>query len=296
MAEFQESYFQDEIREGFKIEGMMKRAWAAQIEVLEIIDAICRKYDLVYYADWGTLLGAVRHQGFIPWDDDIDIAMKRQDYMRFIEIAQKELPGECSIFSVYTEAEYTEVFARVVNSRTISFEEEHLKKYHGCPYIVGVDIFPLDRMPVGKEEKDIQMKLLEIIYEAINKKNIQEYNNLIHEIEILCNVKFDTEKSLQNQLLKLFDTICQLYDTGEGLFTEFAYIECDQHIFEPEWYKERIYMPFETIQVPVPQGYDKILTCMYGDYKEPVHNGAVHDYPFYKKQQEILQNLLEKAD
>ena len=132
--------------------------------MLEIIDDICRRYGLVYYADWGTLLGAVRHKGFIPWDDDIDIAMKRQDYMRFIEVAQKELPRECSILSVYTEEKYTEVFARVINSRAISFEAEHLKRYHGCPYIVGVDIFPLDRMPVGEEEKDIQMKLLEKEY------------------------------------------------------------------------------------------------------------------------------------
>ena len=137
MAEFQESYFQDEIREGFKIDGIMKRAWAAQIEVLEIIDHICRKYGLMYYADWGTLLGTVRHEGFIPWDDDIDIAMKRQDYMRFIEIAKKELPDDCSMLSVYTEDEYAEGFARVVNSRAISFEKEHLKKYHGCPFVVG---------------------------------------------------------------------------------------------------------------------------------------------------------------
>ena len=299
MAEFQESYFQDEVRDGFKIEGMMKRAWAAQIEVLEIIDDICRRYGLVYYADWGTLLGAVRHKGLIPWDDDIDIAMKRQDYMRFIEVAQKELPRECSILSVYTEEKYTEVFARVINSRAISFEAEHLKRYHGCPYIVGVDIFPLDRMPVGEEEKDIQMKLLEIIYEAINKKNIEECadKSLINEIEMLCNVKFDSEKPVKNQLLRLFDTICQLYDMGEGGVIEYSsYIECDKYIFEPEWYKKWIYMPFETFQIPVPQGYDKILTSMYGEYLKPIFNGAAHDYPFYKKQQEIIYNLVENIN
>lgn len=70
----------------------MKRAWAAELEVLSEIDKICKKHNIQYFADWGTLLAAVRHEGFIPWDDDLDITMKREDYHRFMEIAQTELP------------------------------------------------------------------------------------------------------------------------------------------------------------------------------------------------------------
>ena len=86
MAEFPESYFKGEEKEGFYVEEMMKRAWAAQIEVLELIDRICKEYEIPYFADWGTLLGTIRHKGFIPWDDDIDIVMKRDDYNRFLRI------------------------------------------------------------------------------------------------------------------------------------------------------------------------------------------------------------------
>ena len=93
MAEFTEEYFKGEEREGFYVEEMMKRAWAAQIEVLEIIDRFCKKYQMQYFADWGTLLGAVRHKGFIPWDDDIDIVMKRADYNRFMRIFNEERPA-----------------------------------------------------------------------------------------------------------------------------------------------------------------------------------------------------------
>ena len=85
--EFPDSYFEDEVREGFFVAGMIKRAWAAQVEVLLDIDKVCKKNQITYFADFGTLLGAVRHQGFIPWDDDLDISMKREDYNRFLAAA-----------------------------------------------------------------------------------------------------------------------------------------------------------------------------------------------------------------
>ena len=77
----------------FIIEPMMKYAWAAEIEVLEVVAEICNRHNIQYFADYGTLLGAVRHKGFIPWDDDIDISMFRSDYERFLKIAPAELPS-----------------------------------------------------------------------------------------------------------------------------------------------------------------------------------------------------------
>ena len=87
--EFPASYFQGEYREGFYVAPMMKRAWAAQMEVLLLFDEICDTYGLKWYIAYGTLLGAVRHKGFIPWDDDIDIWMFREDMMRL-----NDLPDE----------------------------------------------------------------------------------------------------------------------------------------------------------------------------------------------------------
>lgn len=126
MLEFPENYFRGEEREGFYVEEMMKRAWAAQLKVLEEIECICKKYNLTYFADSGTLLGAVRHQGFIPWDDDIDIAMKPADYRRFLQVAEQEMPSGWKLLSLYTHDEYTEVFARMVNSNRINCSQEWL--------------------------------------------------------------------------------------------------------------------------------------------------------------------------
>ena len=91
-----DNFLEGEIRNSFYVESMMKKVWAAQLEVLHEIDRICKKHNITYFADWGTLLGAVRHKGFIPWDDDMDITMKRQDYIKFARA--KGVPAKSVLF------------------------------------------------------------------------------------------------------------------------------------------------------------------------------------------------------
>ena len=96
---FDDSYFEDEVRDGFFVPSLMKRAWASQLEVLSDLDTVCKKLGITYWADAGTMLGAVRHGGIIPWDDDIDVAMPRDDYDRFLEIAPLQLSQQYIIES-----------------------------------------------------------------------------------------------------------------------------------------------------------------------------------------------------
>ena len=114
--QFPDKYFENEIREGFFVPSMVKRAWAAELEVLSEIDKICQKYNIQYFAEWGTLLGAVRHNGFIPWDDDLDIGMKRADYERFLAAAEKELPTGYKINNCRTRDDFWLFLARVMNT------------------------------------------------------------------------------------------------------------------------------------------------------------------------------------
>ena len=98
--ELTREFFYDEVRDGFYIPGIMKRAWGAELTVFSEFDRVCRKYKLPYYATGGTLLAMLRDGKFIPWDDDIDIWMLRADYIRFCKIIKEELPWELSIDSI----------------------------------------------------------------------------------------------------------------------------------------------------------------------------------------------------
>lgn len=101
--EFSKVFLQKEVREGFEIPEMMKRACAAQMEVLAVVADVCDRNGIQQFANGGTLLGAVRHKGFIPWDDDIDICLRRKEYNRLIRILPDQLPYGFTMIGTYSE-------------------------------------------------------------------------------------------------------------------------------------------------------------------------------------------------
>ena len=294
MINFPEDYFKAEVREGFFIEEMMKRAWAAQMKVLEEIERICKKYDLQYFADCGTLLGAVRHHGCIPWDDDIDISMKPEDYRVFLRVAESELPQGWKLLSQFTHDEYTEIFARVVNSTKVNGTEEWLKEWYGCPFVVGVDIFPLNYMPVTEEEIQLQKDLYIIAKKAksVCEKQTEESEELLKQVETLCGTKLNREGNLKMQLARLMEGIRTMYDMDTA--GELTKIDTFSRIstchFPQEAFDHAIEMTFEGMQISVPVGWDMVLRRQYGDdYMTPKQGTQKHNYPFYKKQLEKVQ-------
>ena len=141
--EFDKSFFEDEIRDGFYVSAEMKHAWAAQLEVLNDVDKACKENGIQYFAEWGTLLGAVRHHGFIPWDDDMDICMKRPDFNKFVKNVKNIMPEGYQIYNIESDKDNDNLLARIISGRTIDFSAKYLDKYHGFPYVAGIDIFPL---------------------------------------------------------------------------------------------------------------------------------------------------------
>ena len=163
MLTFPPEYFQSETRDGFYIDSKMKHAWAAQLEVLEEIKRICTLHDIRFFADWGSLLGTVRHHGFIPWDDDLDIGMLRDDYMRFLDIAPAELSQFFELKSLYNDPSHDNVKCRVITGRFMNFDKDYLLRFHECPYVIGIDIFPIDYIPRDNTRMKEQTELIELV-------------------------------------------------------------------------------------------------------------------------------------
>lgn len=293
--QFPDSWFEDEVREGFFIAGMMKRAWAAQLQVLSDVAEVCKRHQITYFADFGTLLGAVRHRGFIPWDDDLDICMKRQDYSRFLAAAD-ELPEGYFVRNIHTDETYTELFTRVINSREINFEAEFLKKFHGCPYGMGIDVFVLDDLAPDAEKEARQMQMIHSVLEMIEELDAgildeKTWSTRKEQIEEEISVKTDCGRSLKNQMFLLIEKLFSMYmeQGSEELAVMPLWILNKECRMKKVWYQETVELPFETAAIPAPAFYDAVLQKKYGQYMTSSKIGGAHDYPLYRKQEEALK-------
>ena len=292
---FPNSYFEDEIRAGYYVDAKMKCSWASQLEVLVEIDRICRKHHIQYFAEWGTLLGTVRHGGFIPWDDDMDIAMKREDYERFLKLAPAEFPKDYTILNYRNQQEYWDVMSRVLNAEFVCLDPEFLEKYHNCPYANGVDIFPLDYVPRDKKDEQLQRDLIEMVKTVADvwgegKLSGEELESWLTHIERMCRQKIDRKGDLKIQLYKIVCALYALYSEEESdeVALMAKYLEAGGHIYPKQCYEDTIRMPFDCVTIPVPIGYDDILQKKYGDYMKNVRKGGSHDYPSYERQEQYL--------
>lgn len=319
-----EQYLQDEIREGFYVPSMIKRAWAAQLDVLAEIDRICRKHGIQYFAEWGTLLGAVRHNGFIPWDDDLDIGMKRADYERFLEVAGDELPEGYKINNCRNKKDFWLFLARVMNTAHMDFGDDYLKRNHEFPYIAGVDIFLIDYVSrdAKKENRrdtiaDYTITLADYIYEKkmsvdealegfrkINKasQSVLVYDEQLVRRWLASDGSGGVKEGDEAEMAALHQ---RMYMYAESMFAMFSDEESDEltqlfpfglrrkeYRYPKKYYSDCVRLPFENTTIPVPIGYDAMLKRRYGEYLNIRKNVGGHDYPFFESQQEELDKLV----
>ena len=294
---FPYSYFEDEVKDGYYVDSLMKCCWAAQEEILDTIDRICRKHHIQYFAEWGTLLGTVRHGGFIPWDDDMDISMKRPDYNKFLKVAEAELPEGYHIMNYRNDGDYWDVMSRVVNSEKICFDQDFLDRYHEFPFSTGIDIFPMDFLPTSKGEAEVLKHLVE---DVKNTADLYGEGYLVGEaleerlkqLEILCNRKISREGDLREHLYDIVVSLYALYheDESEEIALIPLWIDNGSRAYPKKYYAEAVRLPFDRTTIPVPIAYDALLKEKYGDYMKMVRKGGSHDYPYYKAQIKIMEN------
>lgn len=301
---FKDSYFEDEVRDGFFVPSEIKRAWAAELEVLSEIDKICKKHNIQYFADWGTLLATVRHEGFIPWDDDLDIVMKREDYRHFMEIAQTELPEGFSAYNFRNHDNLWLFLGRVVGKRRICFEEEHLERFHQFPYIAGVDIFVLDYV---SRDKEAERKRDELALHTIaaadmigeGKMRPEAMEQVLKNLEQICKIQIPRNLSTTEMRRELYGVVELLFgwfkeEEADELTQLFPFgLKPDGFRISKKCYEQALELPYENTRIPVPVQYCEMLERKYGDYMRLVRDAGGHDYPFFEAQKKQLQAVLD---
>lgn len=290
--EYAEEYFNKESREGFVVSSLMKRCWAAQQEVLEQFDQICKTFGLQYYLAYGSLLGAVRHSGFIPWDDDIDIMIPSKDLDRIIRDLSPEFQkAGLEVVTPFSDPQYTNLAYRVINTRDPRFDDEFLIKYHMFPYMAGIDLFPLSHVPQDPEDRELQKVFMisaNILGQEWNDNEVpyEEKLDLYIQLTDMLGVKRVDNAHIENQLWRLTDRIAGMFDdekSEEVAVISYLYSGRPRS-YRKEWFGEPVYLSFEGREYPCPKEYIKVLKVEYGeDYMVPKIGTADHDYPYYKR-------------
>lgn len=252
-----------------------------ELDILKQFIEVCQKLNLTYFVLGGTMLGAVRHKGFIPWDDDIDVGMPRQDYEVFLQKAQALLPESYFLQTHKTDPEYPLNFAKIRNSNTTFIESSMANRNinHG----VYIDVFPLDFYPDSKLQQslfDIRLKLL----------HFRMRSEFVIPKEYKASV---LKKAVQNGLMGLakliFPSAQKAIEKREKLMKSYTHTSflanfCGawgkREIVPASWYGEGKVCSFENLSVRIPVQAEKWLTQVYGNYRQlpPKEKQISHHY------------------
>lgn len=255
------------------MEKQLKAIQQTELRILKEFIRICEKYDLRYYLVEGSLLGAVRHEGMIPWDDDIDVALFREDYEKFLQIAPQELrhPYECRNFAL-TKG-YIEYITQLVDTTTL-IESPYRREVEVKP--LWVDIFVIDGMPAaGWKQKLQKFRLLyrklmlmwsDLDHFVVRRNNRPLYEKVLIRVGNLCHTGAILSTNRQLRKMDAAMKKCDPHKTGMtvNFMSEYKW----RSVFPTDYYGEGRLVPFEDFTARIPVQAEKILSSIYGDYMQ----------------------------
>lgn len=255
-------YLKQEIKNDFLVDEKRKKLWAIMLDMIVEFDKICKKHNLTYYMIYGALLGAVRHKGFIPWDDDFDVAMPRKDYNRFIML-EREFKKPYFLQTPYTDPESCYSYAKIRNSNTTGLVE--LFKYQHFNHGIWITVFPLDNWDVnGGEKRYEHIRRLAIdcsTYMRINNPNLDEKNR--ERVAAYHGNPMHDYEEIQRLASSCKDPNSKYVMTA--VITQGRY---DQKLLDAADFEKAVPLDFEGLQVMAPVGYDHLLRVWYNDYMQ----------------------------
>ena len=239
----------------------IKKLQNVQLEMLKEADRICKKHNIKYSLFAGTALGAVRHKGFIPWDDDLDIIMLREDYEKFLKVAKEEL-GEDYYMQEAFSAKWPMQFSKIRKNNT-AFIERYKPKMEGIHMGVYVDVFPCDNLSNNNLVAKLQFLASKVVIaKALDRRGYLTDSKAKKIFMALC-------KMLPGKLIHKWSLLKGKKTDRVHCFYGAA-SKMSKSIFPREWITETTPMTFEDGEFPCPTHYDKMLTALYGDYMTPL--------------------------
>lgn len=271
----------EESRCDYKIDSKMKKIWAVELDLLSELLRVCKKYNITVCGFAGTLLGTVRHEGFIPWDDDMDVCLTREEYNKLLEVAPKEFKAPYFFQTALTDREFFCGYARLRNSNTTGFIKwNDSPNYNNGIYI---DIFVLDGYIKDKE------KIKKLISDRTKvEKKIRWFmgnnqpSNFVKGLLYKAMGIFLQATTSYEKLVKEYNSVIMRYNSSSEYVSLMTH---NENFINKYWCKKTDILDtksvkFEFITVPIPASYDEMLTHMYGDYMAfpPIEKrGVWHD-------------------
>ena len=261
-----EDFYQEEVRNEYLVTTKQKKIWAVELDLMQELLRVCKKHDIKVFAFAGTLLGAVRHKGFIPWDDDMDVCLDRENYEKLLQVAD-EFQEPYFLQTAMNDREYFFGYARLRNSDTTGLiVGNESPSYNNGIYI---DVFVLD----GYTYDDKKLKKQLIKRKKLQRIAAQYYWEPYHNKGKKKIAHYFAKKIVR--MLLSYEKIKKDYDDNLSIYTaETDRIGLMTHTMDfirKYWCKKEDLLktqilPYEMIEIPVPANYKAMLMHMYGDY------------------------------
>lgn len=279
-----EEFLREEVRCDHLVTKEVKELWAVELDLLDQFKHICDKYGLRYFAAGGTLLGAARHQGFIPWDDDIDLHMMAEDYEKFCEVAPKELE-----YPYFFQFYGTEEGAPISHSRIRRSDTTGCTgfEYEFCSgaYNRGIfaDIFPLYNIPDSNLKRLTQkLGIIAVKYilagEEYDRKRKMGHAVGLRYMPFVWLWKAVSLFTDGTKLRKTYLKICN-WEKKRTRYVGALSFNCTSKklMWERSLFDEKVELPFENTTVSCPAGWEEHLIQQYGNWRTPIKNTAYHE-------------------
>ena len=273
-----DGFLEPETRCDHYVSGETKACWKSMLDMVEEVDRICRKHDIRYFLIAGSLLGAVRHKGMIPWDDDIDIALFRNDYEKLEKILPKELPSHMFMQTLVTDPEYPTSHMKIRDSNTTGIYkwavDGHLRFNMG----IFIDIFALDGVPATKRYEKISGIIATYCGRLIRYRVGRTIGSVYQYLRwLMCwtiwhilgvHLIYRFREWLAFRLKPHAGGECIQCPCDWGYHHRYRYLVDDL--------QETIDAPFEYLTVKIPKNYVAVLDRTYGDWHKIVKGASLH--------------------